>query len=84
MLDASRDAVAFWSPSSRSSSTPVTVNVWATFQLAGVNVIATPGWISEASWPVIEMATSAVGLASRTTDRSNVEPASDTSMAVVR
>ena len=65
------------SPSSRSSSTPVTVMVWAVSQLAVVKVRESVlSEFSVASLPVMETVTSAVGSASRTTVKVEEEPAS--------
>ena len=65
------------SPSRRVSSTPVTVMVWAVFQLAAVKVsVLVLREFSVASSPVMETVTSAVGAASRTTVNVDVEPAS--------
>ena len=72
-----------WSPSSRSSSTPVTVTVWVSSQLAVVNVnvigetIASPMSDAETS-----NTTSPVGSESNTTVKVSAEPASVTDAVV--
>ena len=72
-----------WSPSSRSSSTPVTVTVWVSSQLAVVNVnvngetIASPMSDAETS-----NTTSPVGSESNTTVNVAAEPASATDAVV--
>ena len=77
MLDAVAVRVVVMSPSSRLSSTPVTVTVWAVSQLLVVNVSDEAlRECSVLSAPVMETVTSAVGLASRTTVNVEVEPAS--------
>ena len=77
MLEAVAVSVVVISPSSRSSSTPVTVMVWAVSQLAAVKVreeeLREP---SVVSLPVMETVTSAVGSASRTTVNVEEAPAS--------
>ena len=76
-LDAVAVSVVVMSPSSRLSSTPVTVMVCAVFQLLSVNVSAEAlRECSVLSAPVMETVTSAVGLLSRTTVNVEVEPAS--------
>ena len=77
MLEAVAVSVVVMSPSSRLSSTPVTVMVCAVFQLLVVKV--SDEALSECSVlsaPVMETVTSAVGFASRTTVKVEVEPAS--------
>ena len=66
-------------PSMKPSSTPVTVTVWATFQLAGVKVRLevdrVPSVVSELLSPIVTLA---VGAASSTTPNWAVPPASVT------
>ena len=77
MLEAVAVSVVVISPSMRLSSTPVTVTVWAVFQLLVVKVSDEElRECSLLSVPVMETVTSAVGLASRTTVKVEVEPAS--------
>ena len=65
------------SPSTRVSSMPVTVTVWAVFQFAVVKVrISLLREFSVASLPVIKTVTFAVGLLSRTTVNEEAPPPS--------
>ena len=76
-MEAVAVSVVVMSPSSRLSSTPVTVTVCAVFQLLVVNVSDEAlRECSVLSAPVMETVTSAVGLSSRTTVNVEVEPAS--------
>ena len=66
-------------PSTRSSSTPVTVIVWAVSQFAAVNVrVAGEIVISPVSEEATVMTTSEVGWASKTTVMRSVDPPSVT------
>ena len=68
-------------PSTRSSSTPVTVTVCAVSQLTGVKVTLAGTVASPVSSDVIVRTTSEVGSASRTTVNMSVLPDSSTSVA---
>ena len=70
-----------WSPSSTSSSAPVTVTSWATFQLVVVNVSSATS-VEASSEPerTTVMVTPEVGSVLSTTDTTSVEPASDTTV----
>ena len=66
------------SPSTRLSSTPVTVTVWGVFQLAIVKIrVSVLKEFSVVSSPVMETVTLAVGCASRTTVNVEDPPASE-------
>ena len=68
-------------PSTRSSSTPVTVTVCAVSQLTGVKVTLAGTVASPVSSDVIVRTTSEVGWTSRTTVNMSVLPDSSTSVA---
>ena len=68
-------------PSTRSSSTPVTVTVCGVSQLTGVKVTLAGTVASPVSSDVIVRTTSEVGSASRTTVNMSVLPDSSTSVA---
>ena len=68
-------------PSTRSSSTPVTVTVCGVSQLTGVKVTLAGTVASPVSSDVIVRTTSEVGCASRTTVNISVLPDSSTSVA---
>ena len=71
--------VMFWSLSSMSSSTPVTVTVWAVFQVTSVNVnVAGDTVASPVSPDTTANTTLEVGLVVSTTSNVSVEPASST------
>ena len=72
-----------WSPSSTSSSRPVTVTVLGSFQVSGVNVssvTSTPASLSLER--TTEMVTSEVGWVLSITVTESVEPASETTIGV--
>ena len=71
--------VVFWLPSTRLSSTPVTVTVCAALQVIGVNVSeATLTVASPVSALLTRITTFESGSASRTTVKVSVVPVSDT------
>ena len=70
-----------WSPSTTSSSSPVTVTSWALFQVSGVNVSSVTS-VEASSEPARStvMVTGEVGSVLSTTDTTSTEPASDTTV----
>ena len=65
-------------PSTKSSSTPVTVTVWAVSQFADVKVNELVTVASPVSAEVMSITTSDVGSASKTTVKVSVDPVSAT------